>query len=59
MKDIPYVPHITTDASSDAMFPDRVQPDPYDFGAIDDQEWFVDEIISHHWKNPRKLEFQV
>jgi hypothetical protein len=45
--------------SSNAMFPNRVQPDPYDFGALDDQEWFVDEIIGHRWKNPRKLEFQV
>jgi hypothetical protein len=46
-------------ASSDAMFPDRVQPTPYDFGALDEQEWFVDEIIGHQWKNPKKLEFQV
>jgi len=49
----PYYP------SSNAMFPDRVQPDPYDFGALDDQEWFVDEIIGHQWKARRNLEFHV
>jgi hypothetical protein len=29
---------------SNAMFPDWVQPNPYDFGALDEQEWFVDEM---------------
>jgi hypothetical protein len=41
------------------MFPDRVQPDLYDFGTLDDQEWFVDEIIGHQWKGHWKLELQV
>jgi len=34
-------------ASSDALFPNRLQPEPYDFGAPDNQEWFVDDIIGH------------
>jgi hypothetical protein len=43
------------------MFPDRVQPDPYAFGALDEQEWFVDEIIGHQWKQAKKkkLEFHM
>ena len=45
-------------ASNDALFPNRVQPEPYDFGAIDDQEWFVDEIISHRWDD-RELMLEV
>jgi hypothetical protein len=32
------------------MFLNRVQPEPYNFGAPDDQEWFIDEIIGHHWE---------
>jgi hypothetical protein len=46
-------------ASNDTMFPDQVQPNPYDFGTLDDQEWFVDEIIGHQWKGHQKLELQV
>ena len=42
-------------ASSDALFPDRTQPEPYDFGAPDKHEWFMDEIIRHRWKGPRTL----
>jgi len=34
-------------ALNDAMFPDRVQPEPYDFGAPDGSEWFVDDILGH------------
>ena len=37
-------------ASNDTLFPNRIQPEPYDFGAMDDQEWFVDEILSHRWE---------
>jgi len=33
--------------SSDALFPDRTRPEPYDFGAPDEHEWFVDEIVGH------------
>ena len=39
------------------IFPNRAQPKPYDFGTPDDQEWFVNEIIGHHWEN--SLEFYV
>ena len=46
-------------ASSDAMFPNRLQPEPYDFGSQDDQEWFVDEIIGHRWVGPKQIEYQV
>jgi len=45
-------------ASSDTMFPNRAQPEPYDFGAADDQEWFVDELLGHRWTNG-KLEYEV
>lgn len=45
-------------ASSDALFPNRIQPEPYDFGMPDDAEWFVDEIVGHRWSD-NKLELQV
>ena len=46
-------------ASSDALFPNRVQPDPYDFGAADEQEWFVDELLGHRWIEGGGLEYEV
>ncbi|RDB20552.1 Transposon Tf2-6 polyprotein [Hypsizygus marmoreus] len=46
-------------AASDALFPNRAHPEPYDFGAPDEQEWFVDELIGHQWTNNNDLEFQV
>ena len=46
-------------ASVDAEFPNRDQPEPYDFGAADDQEWFVDEIVGHKWTGPKRVEYQV
>jgi hypothetical protein len=46
-------------ASDDAMFPNRVHPEPYDFGAADDQEWFVEEIVGHQWVDGNKLELEV
>ena len=45
-------------ASNDALFPNRAQPEPYDFGAPDDAEWFVDELLGHRWEG-KTLEFQV
>ncbi|KAF8240555.1 hypothetical protein L208DRAFT_1176178, partial [Tricholoma matsutake] len=36
--------------SNDNLFPNRLHVDPYDFGAPDDAEWFVEEIPSHQWK---------
>jgi hypothetical protein len=41
------------------MFPNRVYPEPYDFGTADDQEWFVEELKSHRWVGGKKLEFEV
>jgi len=46
-------------ASNDALFPDRIQPEPYDFGVPDDQEWFVEEIVGHRWTGPKQVEYQV
>jgi len=45
--------------SQDSEFPNRIQPEPYDFGAPGEQEWFVDEIIGHRWKGSKQVEFQV
>jgi len=45
-------------ASNDMLFPNRIQPEPYDFGAEDDQEWFVDEIIGHRWDG-HELDLEV
>ncbi|KAG6823875.1 hypothetical protein H0H92_008775, partial [Tricholoma furcatifolium] len=45
--------------TDDTMFPNRVTPEPYDFGAADDQEWFVDEIIGHRWSTDDRLELEV
>ena len=44
--------------SNDALFPNRAHPEPYDFGAPDDAEWFVDELLGHRWDG-KKLELQV
>jgi hypothetical protein len=41
------------------MFPNRVQPGPYDFGAPDDQKWFVEDLIGHRWAGGKSLEFEV
>ncbi|KAG6886370.1 hypothetical protein C0995_008301 [Termitomyces sp. Mi166 len=34
-------------------------PGPYDFGAAKDQEWFVDDLLSHWWNEQGHLEFEV
>ena len=44
--------------SNDAMFPNRAHPEPYDFGAPDKHEWFVDKLLGHRWKG-KHLEFEV
>ena len=44
--------------SKDLMFPNRVHPEPYDFGAPDEHEWFVDELLGHWWKG-KSLKFEV
>ncbi|KAJ3502631.1 hypothetical protein NLJ89_g8798 [Agrocybe chaxingu] len=46
-------------ASSDALFPNRATPEPYDFGADEEQEWYVDEIIGHRRDSRGKLEYQI
>ncbi len=45
-------------ANNDELFPNRTQLDPYDFGALDDAEWFVNEIIRHRGSG-KSLELQV
>jgi hypothetical protein len=46
-------------ALDDTMFPNRAHPEPYDFGAADGQEWFVDKLICHRWTDEDQLEFKV
>ena len=40
-------------------FPRRDMKAYYNFGAADEPEWFVDEILAHHWVDSMGLEFQV
>jgi hypothetical protein len=49
----PYQPN------DDILFPNRMQPEPYDFGAPDDHEWFVDDIIGHRWENSKDISFLI
>ena len=44
--------------SKDSEFLNQAQPEPYDFGADAEQEWFVDEIVSHRWKG-KQIEYEV
>jgi hypothetical protein len=46
------------EANDNALFPNRHYPDAYDFGAPDDTEWFVEEIMAHRWKG-HDIEFEV
>lgn len=46
-------------ALNDALSPNRIQPEPYDFGAPDDNKWFINEIIGHHWVKPNVIEYNV
>ena len=48
--------HITND---DGRFPRRDAKSHYDFGATNEPEWFVDEILAHRWVGQENLEFQV
>ena len=45
--------------SSDTLFQNRAQLEPYDFGAADEQEWFVDELLGHRWAEGGGLEYEV
>ena len=44
-------------ASSDTLFPNSLQPKPYDFGISENQECFVDNIISYWWTSPRQIKY--
>ncbi|KNZ72257.1 hypothetical protein J132_04050 [Termitomyces sp. J132] len=33
-------------------------PEPYNFGAPDNQEWFVDDLVGHCWYS-KNLKFKV
>ena len=44
--------------NDDALFPHREAHAFYDFGTPDDQEWLVEELISHKWDG-NTLSFQV
>jgi hypothetical protein len=44
--------------NDDALFPHREVHVFYDFGTPDDQEWLVEELISHKWDR-NTLSFQV
>ncbi len=46
-------------ANNDMLFPNHAHPEPYDFGAPDTAEWFVNKIVGHHWSRHKKLELQV
>jgi len=48
-------PHNT---NNNVLFPSRRKVQLYDFSTPDETEWYVDEIISHHWKG-RNIEFLV
>ena len=48
-------PYIKND---DILFPKRDTKVYYDFGNNEDQEWLVEEILTHKWTN-NDLEFQV
>ncbi|KNZ77453.1 hypothetical protein J132_05411 [Termitomyces sp. J132] len=45
-------------ASDNVLFSNRAMPEPYNFGAPDNQEWFVDDLVGHHWKG-NNLKFEV
>ena len=46
-------------ANDDGQFPCHDTKSIYDFGVVDEPEWFVNEIISHHWVTTTQLEFQI
>ncbi|KIJ35472.1 hypothetical protein M422DRAFT_180707, partial [Sphaerobolus stellatus SS14] len=45
--------------NNDEHFPNREMSTLYKLGANNEQEWFINEIIGHHWTNNRKINFQV
>jgi hypothetical protein len=45
-------------ANDDVLFPHREVHRFYDFGTPDDQEWLVEEILTHEWEG-NQLYFQI
>ena len=45
--------------NNDARFLCHDTKSYYDFGAADEPEWFVNEILAHHWVDSTGLELQV
>ncbi|KAJ7126513.1 hypothetical protein C8R43DRAFT_958020 [Mycena crocata] len=41
------------------IFPSREANRFYDFGMPDDQEWYIDEIVTHEWTSNRSLRLRV
>ena len=48
--------HVPND---DARFPRRDMKVCYNFGAADEPEWFINEILGHCWVDSTGLELQV
>jgi len=48
-------PHNPNDS---VLFPSRRKVQPYDLGALDETEWYVNEIVGHCWKG-RNIKFLV
>ena len=45
--------------NNNMRFPHHDTKSYYDFGVTDEPEWFIDEILAHHWVDPMGLELQV
>ena len=45
--------------NNNELFPKRDMKSFYNFGQDDEQEWLVEEIISHRWSNSKELELEV
>ncbi|KNZ75781.1 hypothetical protein J132_01626 [Termitomyces sp. J132] len=43
---------------NNGLFPKRVTPEPYNFGASNNQEWFINDLLSHCW-DETNLEFKL
>ena len=44
--------------NEDILFLSRKKAEPYNFGAPESAEWYIDEIVGHKWKG-RNIEFLV
>jgi hypothetical protein len=45
--------------NDNSIFPSREAQRFYDFGKPAEQEWMIDEIVSHRWKTKTTIEFRV